>query len=165
MKDNNMRSLGYLMIIIAFISCQDIEKTERPNNLIPENKMVEVLTELSILNSAKNYNKRFLEETGFRPDEFLLNKFGIDSVQLAESTNYYARNYNQFESMYERVQRNLETLKSELEIQRLREERIRDSILELQKEGDSLLIDSTFLRSRTRDSLIRNIPPRALEQF
>ena len=165
MTDNKMRTFGCLLIILVFISCQDIEKTERPNNLIPENKMVEVLTELSILNSAKNYNKRFLEETGFKPDEFLLRKYNIDSLQLVESTNYYARNYTQFERMYERVQRNLETLKGELEIKRLREERIRDSILELQRDGDTIVIDSTLLRSRTRDSLIRNIPPREMEQF
>lgn len=153
------------MIILLFASCQDIEENERPNDLIPENKMVEVLTELSILNSAKNYNKRFLEETGFKPEEFLLNKYNIDSVQLVESTRYYARNYTQFEVMYEKVQRNLEVLKGELEIKRLREERVRDSILELQKEGDSIVIDSTILRSSTRDSLIRNIPPREMEQL
>ena len=136
-----------------------------PNDLIPENKMVEVLTELSILNSAKNYNKRFLEETGFKPDEFLLRKYDIDSVQLVESTRYYARNYTQFEGMYEKVQRNLESLKGELEIKRLKEERQRDSIHELQKEGDSIIIDSTILRSTTRDSLIKSIPPREMEQL
>lgn len=153
------------MIFLLFLSCQDIEKTERPKDLIPESKMVEVLTELSILNSAKNYNKRFLEETGFRPDEFLLKKYSIDSVQLVESTKYYARNYTQFESMYERVQRNLEALKAELEIKRSREEKLRDSILNSRIEGDSILIDSTLFRSTTRDSLIRTMPSREMEQF
>lgn len=160
-----MRSFGFLIIFLLFISCQDIEKTERPEDLIPENKMVEVLTELSILTSAKNYNKKFLEETGFKPDEFLLKKYNIDSIQLIESTKYYARNYNQFEGMYEKVQRNLESLKGELELKRLEEERIRDSILELRKGGDSIFKDSTIPRSTTRDSLIKNIRPREREQF
>ncbi len=153
------------MVILLFISCQNIEKTERPDNLIPENKMVEVLTELSILNAAKNYNKKLLEETGFKPEEFLLEKYGIDSIQLVESTRFYARNYAQFEGMYEKVQRNLETLKGELEVKSLKEERIRDSIMELQKKGDSIIIDSTILNKITRDSLIRSIPPREMEQF
>lgn len=153
------------MILLLFISCQDIEKTETPNDLIPENKMVEVLTELSILNSAKNYNKRFLEETGFKPDEFLLNKYNIDSVQLVESTKYYARNYTRFESMYEKVQRNLEALKIELEIKKSREERLRDSILLLQEGGDSL-IDLPLLRSTTRDSLLaRPVSPEEIQEF
>lgn len=161
-----MRSPGFLLVILIFISCQDIERTEVPDNLIPRDKMVEVLTELSLLNSAKNYNKRFLEETGFKPEEFLLNKYNIDSLQLAESTRYYARNYSQFEGMYEKVQRNLEALKRELDIKHAREERIRDSLIELQKEGDSILIDSTILRSTTRDSLIlKSMPPRERDQF
>ena len=158
-----MKGFSVFLILLLLFSCQDIEETERPANLIPENKMVEVLTELSLLNSAKNYNKRFLEETGFKPDEFLLKKYNIDSLQLAESTNYYARNYTQFESIYERVQRNLEGLKGELEIKQKREEEIRDSILELQRENDSIQIDSTIFKSNTRDSLIKNMPARVRE--
>lgn len=154
-----MKISGILLIIILFVSCQDIETIERPANLIPENKMVEVLTELSLLNSAKNYNKRFLEETGFKPDEFLLNKYNIDSLQLAQSTQYYARNYVRFESMYEKVKQNLESLKNEIEIKQKREEQIRDSIIQLQRENDSIQIDSSLFRSTTRDSLIRTMPP------
>lgn len=161
-----MRFSGFLLCFLFFISCQDIEKTEVPGDLIPENKMVEVLTELALLNSAKNYNKKFLEETGFEPEEFLLNKYNIDSLQLAESTKYYARNYSQFESMYEKVQLNLETLKRELEIKRDEEERVRDSILKLQMENDSIVIDSTIFKSTTRDSLITSpLPPRERDQL
>ena len=158
-----MRSIGIFLTLIFFISCQDIEETKMPENLIPQAKMVEVLTELSLLNSAKNYNKKFLEETGFKPDEFLLEKYNIDSLQLAESTTYYARNYDQFEGMYKKVQRNLENIKKELEIKKVREQEIMDSILELQRENDSILIDSTFFKSTTRDSLIKSVQPRNRE--
>lgn len=155
-----MRILGFILILFFSISCQDIENTEVPNDLIPENKMVDVLTELSLLNSAKNYNKRSLEETGFKPDEFLLEKYDIDSLQLAQSTSYYARNYAQFESMYQKVQSNLEALKKELEVKNTQEQKIRDSIMELQRENDSIIIDSTIFKSMTRDTLIKLIPPR-----
>lgn len=155
-----MRILGIFLILLFSISCQDIEETEMPDDLIPENKMVDVLTELALLNSAKNYNKKFLEETGFKPEEFLLKKYNIDSLQLAQSTGYYARNYTQFESMYEKVQRNLAALKNELEIKKNREQEVRDSIMELQRENDSILIDTTIFKSITRDSLIRTLPPR-----
>lgn len=151
--------------MLLLVSCQDIEKTETPDNLITENTMVDVLTELALLNSAKNYNKRFLEETGFKPEEFLLNKYNIDSLQLAESTRYYARNYSQFEGMYGKVHRNLEALKNKLDIKRGEEQKIKDSILELQKESDSIIIiDSTILLSPTRDSLIRIMPPGEREE-
>ncbi len=153
-----MRSFGYIIFLILIFSCQDIEKNERPANLIPENKMVEVLTELSILNSAKRYNKRLLEETGLKPDEYLLNKYNIDSLQLLESTSYYARNYTQFEGMYEKVRRKLETLKADLEIKKSQEQRVLDSI---KKVMDSTLTDSIILIDPVSDSLrVRPLPVR-----
>ncbi len=109
-------------------SCQNIEEVKKPDNLIPEDKMVDVLTELAILNSAKNKNKRTLEETGLQPDTYLYSKYEIDSLQLAESTTYYAKKYDQFDNIYQKVRQNLEVKKAKLEVIRKEEQRIEDSI-------------------------------------
>ncbi|UJH90525.1 DUF4296 domain-containing protein [Antarcticibacterium sp. 1MA-6-2] len=45
-----------ILVGLLALSCQDIEKVERPENLIPESKMVEVLTDLSLMISARNFN-------------------------------------------------------------------------------------------------------------
>lgn len=139
--------------LLLLLSCQNIEEVERPDDLIPEAKMVEILTDLSLLNSAKNYNKRLLEETGFRPDEYLYNKHNIDSARLAESTRYYARNSTEFESIYRKVQNNLNRMRDNLEKVQAEEERIKDSIKALEPEADSLVKDSVALK-RIPDSLI-----------
>lgn len=136
-----MRILKVFLIVCLFCSCQDIEEVKKPNNLIPEDKMVEVLTELNILNSAKNSNKRLLEETGIQPDTYLYSKFEIDSLQLAESTIYYAKKYDKFEGIYQKVQQNLEVLKAKLEVIRDEEQRIEDSI-KLLNPDDTLIVDS-----------------------
>ncbi len=60
--------------------------------------------------------------------------------------------------MYGKVQRNLARLKAGLEIKMAEENRIRDSIALLENENDTIVIDSTFLRIITRDSLLN--PPR-----
>lgn len=145
--------LKYLFILAIFtVSCQDIEENKPPEHLIPENKMVKVLTDLSVLNSAKNYNTRILEETGVKPDDYLYKKYDIDSTILAENTKYYARNYNEFEGMYARVKANLEIMKSRLEIVKVEEDRVKDSILEVKRIEDSINgIDST---SVVRDTLV-----------
>jgi len=126
------------------ISCQNIEEVKKPDNLISEDKMVDVLTELSILNSAKNKNKRILEATGLQPDTYLYSKYKIDSLQLAESTTYYAKKYDQFEGIYQKVKQNLEVMKSKMEVIREEEQRIEDSIraLDIKSKKDSLGIDS-----------------------
>lgn len=147
-----MKFLWGFIISLLFLSCQDIETVDRPENLIPEQKMVEVLTDLSLLNSAKNYNKRSLENTGFKPAEYLYQKHNVDSVQLAHSTQYYARNYTTFENIYKKVQRNLEKIKVELEVRKKEEERIKDSIQLI--DGDSIIIDTSIIKRGPRDSLI-----------
>lgn len=123
--------------------------------MISEDKMVKVLTDLSILNSAKNFNKRFLEETGVRPNTYLYEKHEIDSLQLANSTEYYAKKYDLLDRIYSRVNVNLEKMKKDLEIVRTEEKRIEDSIRiadTLGKPKDSIR-DIQLIKSRVTDSL------------
>lgn len=126
---------------MLLISCQDIEEVERPKDLIPEQKMVEILTDLSLINSAKNYNKRLLEQTGLKPDEFLYQKHSIDSLRLARSTRFYASKSAQIERIYQKVQENLEVMRVDLELIREEEERVKDSIKLLERANDSLQVD------------------------
>ncbi len=147
-----MKFVWVFLGAFLFFSCQDIEKIEKPENLIPEQKMAEVLTDLSILNSAKNYNRKLLEETGLKPDEYLYTKHNIDSAQLSQSTRYYASDQNSLEAIYKTVRSNLEKLQREIEIKKEKEDKLKDSIAKTT--GDSLTQDSILLRPTTRDSLI-----------
>lgn len=151
-ENKNMNSWMLILLILFSFSCQDIEKVERPESLIAENKMVEVLTDLSLMTSAKNYNRRMLEETGFKPQEFLYEKHNIDSLSLAASTKFYAQDPANLERIYTKVQRNLEALKTDLEVIREEEVRIEDSLQAAVREGDSLRINGGLLE--VRDSLI-----------
>ena len=128
MTENSMKFYRIFIFALLFVSCQNVEKVKKPENLISEAKMAEVLTDLSILNSARNYNKRILEETGLKPDEYLYEKHGIDSLQLALSNEYYAKNYDRLESIYDRVKTNLEKMQIDLEKMQEEETRIKDSI-------------------------------------
>lgn len=151
-----MKFVWVFIVAILLFSCQDIEKVERPGNLIPEQKMVEVLTDLSLLNSAKNYNRKLLEGTGLKPDEYLFVKHNIDSTQLSQSTRYYARDQNRLEAIYIKVKNNLEKLQRKLEIEKEKEERLKDTLSA--KAQDSLVQDSLIKITPQRDSLIMAPP-------
>tara|TARA_R100000935_G_C2817092_1_gene157830 strand:- start:360 stop:839 length:480 start_codon:yes stop_codon:yes gene_type:complete len=149
-----MRFLKVFIFACFLSSCQNIEEVNKPDNLIPQDKMVEVLTELAILNSAKNKNKRTLEETGLQPDTYLYSKYEIDSLQLAESTTYYAKKYDQFDNIYQKVRQNLEVKKAKLEVIREEEQRIEDSIRTAATK-DTLKIDSLKTpKTISKDSLV-----------
>src|SRR5690606_41329603 len=58
-----------MLILVWFSSCQDIHKPERPKNLIPEDKMDEVMIDIHLFNAAKNVNRLPLQQTGMSPHE------------------------------------------------------------------------------------------------
>ncbi|WP_051286241.1 DUF4296 domain-containing protein [Salinimicrobium terrae] len=138
---------GVLAALIVLVSCQDINRTPKPDNLIPEEKMVEVLTELSLLHGARSYNMRLREEKGINAYSYLTEKFKIDSIQIVRSNEYYAQNYKQYKRIYEKVKERLELLMAEFDSIREIEEKKRDSLRNIKK-------DSIIPRDFKNDSLL-----------
>ncbi|MGI0105480.1 DUF4296 domain-containing protein [Salinimicrobium sp. WS361] len=138
-----------LVVFLMLVSCQELNRTPKPDNLIAEDKMVEVLTELSLLHGARSYNKTLLEEKGINPYPYLTKKYGIDSTQLAQSNEYYAQNYKQYEGIYESVKENLELLMAEYDSIREMEEKIKDS---LRENSESNTLDTLNRRELRRDT-------------
>ncbi len=140
----------YLYIIfgmLMLLSCQNIERSEKPDNLIPEGKMVDVLTEISLLNSARNFNKRIFENTGITPEKYIYEKFDIDSLQFERSSNFYAENYDKYDKIYSRVKDRLDSMKIKLDSIQEEEHRIQDSLAVERKKADSLKLDSLTIDS------------------
>jgi len=147
-----MKFKWILIFAVLLVSCQNVEEIKKPDSLIPEQKMVEVLTDLSILYSAKNYNKKRLEETGLPLKTYLYEKNQIDSLQLAQSTEYYAKNYTQFKEIYNQVKSNLDKMKTDLEVVQAEEKFVEDSIRDAKAITDSLR-ESPQINRKLLDSL------------
>lgn len=153
-----MKKITWAILFFIFLSsCQDIERTSKPDDLIPEDKMVDVLTELSLLHGARSYNKGLMEEKGIDAYPYLIEKFGIDSVQLVRSNNYYAENYRQYQQIYEKVKTRLEIMLEEYDSIREIEERRQDSISNLDPE-DSLYRRTRIIDTLVRDTVLRTLP-------
>lgn len=144
-----MKVANWIFIVFfVLISCQDIDPVKKPSNLIPTEKMVDVLTELALLHGAKSYDRRTLERTGLEPEEYLFEKYSIDSTQFAKSNAYYAANADVYLRIYDSVNARLEALKVKYEALKEEQERIADSIREAKK--DTLISPE----SGNQDSLI-----------
>lgn len=75
--------------MISLLGCHSSGAPEKPENLIPKEKMVEILYDVFVLNAAKGSNKMILEDHGIYPENYVFEKYGIDSLQFAESNAYY----------------------------------------------------------------------------
>ena len=82
-----IKLIGCLFLVMA---CSRKNEPKKPDNLISEAKMEQILYDLYIINAAKGVNRKMLETKGFFPESYVLKKHEIDSVEFAESNAYYA---------------------------------------------------------------------------
>ena len=83
-----LKKISVILLFLSCLACSD--KPKKPDNLISETKMEAVLYDLYMINSAKGVNRKLLEKNGFVPETYILTKHNVDSLQFAESNNYYA---------------------------------------------------------------------------
>ena len=95
-------------VVMSTASCNE-QLLEKPDNLIPQEKMVEVLRDLAVINAAKSNNAALLEENGIEPMAYVFEKHDIDSLQFVESDRYYASLPKTYEVIYKQVESRLET--------------------------------------------------------
>ena len=143
-----MKFLHFLALVLILQSCNK-NAYETPSDLIAEDQMVEILSDLMILNSAQGANKKILEDRLKNPLEYVFKKHNIDSAQFENSNAYYARNIDQYSLIYQRVKQNLDNKKQRIqkriEIQKAKPDKKRnrkkDSLIEIRKKNRKLAKD------------------------
>ncbi len=131
-----------LLAILIFSSCQDVKMPERPENLISENKMVEIYTDAYINNAAKNINNKKLVENGVKLDSVLYKKYDIDSLQFASSNAYYSSDLSNYTKIFNRVELRLKVLQSKVDsIVLVKEIELEQALCDSMYPNDSLKIE------------------------
>ncbi len=100
-----MKKIIIILLALVVVSC--VEKLiEKPDNLIPRDKMIAILKDMAILNAGKatKTNIRILKENGIEPTQYLFEKHDIDSTVFVESDRYYASIPLEYVSMYEEIE-------------------------------------------------------------
>jgi len=110
-----MRKVLLLGLTVLFFGCNG-NSVEKPKNLIDKDKMVDILYDISLLESIKsqNINGGITVKMG---NDYIYKKYKIDSIQFAKSNKYYASNLEEYKKMFEKVKEKLsaETVKIEAE--------------------------------------------------
>lgn len=106
--------LKIFVLVIFMISCNK-EFVEKPIDLISEDEMVNILYDIAIVkaNSSVKTNGRDerLNGKGNNFDNYVFDKYKIDSTQLAKSNIYYASKSDLHIRIFTRVLERLETKK------------------------------------------------------
>ncbi len=123
------------------LACNKVDRPSKPDNLISEEKMSDILYEVFILNAAKGINKRIIEQHGIFPKEYIYKKFQMDSLQFALSNDYYSYDTKTYERIMEKLKQRIEAEQKKNDAVILKETKTKDSI--------------KALRARSKDSFAK----------
>lgn len=97
---------------------------KQPENLIPKEKMVQILSDLAIMNAARTTNVAILRRNNVETMSYLYSKYSIDSTQFSDSDLYYTSLPEEYEDIYAKVEADLESQKLVIE----ENKRVNDSL-------------------------------------
>jgi hypothetical protein len=158
-----MRNVRTVIIIFFLWSCQDVKRPEIPADLIPEEQMVDVLTEVYLVNAARSFDNRTIMDNKMKLDSFIYKKFDIDSLQFVRSNAYYTSNLATYDRLFLKVQKRMQAIKKDVDslmlvrVKEMEEQRIKDSIAG--GPADSTLDDNIELK--VQDSI--KVRPKLIE--
>jgi len=136
-----------LICFFSFLGCQDVKQPEKPKNLISKEKMVDMLTEAYLANAARSVNNQAIEDKGIKMDSLIYKNFGVDSLQFANSNEYYAADINTYMEIFQQVEARITSMQQRLDSIREMDKSRRDSI-------KNQKIDQKVEAEPLRDSLI-----------
>lgn len=110
-----MKYWPVLLMLFGLWACQDVKLPEKPKNLIGKDKMVEVLTEAYLANAARSIDNKTIVDRGIKMDSLFYTKFGVDSLQFAQSNAFYAADINMYITIFEEVEARLDGMEKNLD--------------------------------------------------
>lgn len=104
---------GFFLIFTLF-ACSD-KTIEKPDNLIEEAKMENILYDLALLQAIKGNDAKLLPKNNIDPKKYVFQKYKIDSLQFVNSNKYYSADIENYKSIYERVLERIKNNKAKAE--------------------------------------------------
>ena len=108
-----MKNLFVILFAILLTSCGE-KLLDKPEDLIPKDKMINILKDITILNSARSTSVTVLHDYKIEPTTFVFSKYGVDSLQFVTSDKYYASLPNEYEAMYVEIEKQLDNQKEQM---------------------------------------------------
>ena len=111
----NKLILNTICFALLAVSCQDVKFPEKPKNLISIDTMELILIDTYLLNASRNLNNHIIKKNKVALDSLIYKKYGIDSLQFAQSNAYYSLDNLVYTQLLENVQSELQIRKERLD--------------------------------------------------
>jgi len=115
--------LCFFIGAFILLGCQQTA-IDKPDNLIEEDTMEDILYDLALLDAIRTNNSTLLDKKNITTSTYVYDKYDIDSLQFANSNHYYASDVHNYLKMYQRVETRLAGEKTKIDTIIARESRI-----------------------------------------
>ncbi len=138
-----MNKIFFIVIFIVFLSCESRTKYEKPKDLIPKDQMIDLLTDMHIINGVTGIkNKDGLKANNYI--SLLYEKYQIDSTRFASSNLYYTSKISEYEKMFKEVKKRIEGQRTLFE---------EDSLMLMDPQGKELRRPD--IKKRNKDAILK----------
>ena len=141
-----MRIILTLIILVIVQSCKDFNN-KKPENLISEDKMVEILFDLEIINAARGDNKKIIEEKISNVNNYLQNKYKIGIDQFENSISYYSSDILKYSTIIQEVEQKLDSTKNLIQKKIDAKRNRQDSLINISKSDTGDLKKNNYTSS------------------
>ncbi|AWI24820.1 DUF4296 domain-containing protein [Flavobacterium pallidum] len=143
-----MKNIVILLSALLLAGCSD-KSAEKPDNLIPKDKMVDIIYDLSLLEAIRLSEPTSIAKRKINPSTYIYKKYKVDSLQFAKSDRYYANDIDGYAKMYEKVEKRLD-----------QDKKIADSLWKIKSK-----IPQTDLKLSDQDVPLKSPPKRTKAGF
>ena len=141
-----MRIILTLIILVIVQSCKDFNN-KKPENLISEDKIVEIFFDLEIINAARGDNKKIIEEKISNVNNYLQNKYKIGIDQFENSISYYSSDILKYSMIIQEVEQKLDSTKNLIQKKIDAKRNRQDSLINISKSDTGDLKKNNYTSS------------------
>lgn len=102
-----MKYLFFLIGIVFMLSCSN-NPSPKPDKVLDEEVMVNIIFDISILQAADGAYTYKLAEANIEIDQYIFDKYKIDSAMYSQNQRYYASDPKKYKKIYRKVIEKLE---------------------------------------------------------
>jgi len=97
-----MKRLILLFTVFIVFSCGS-DTMEKPDPLLKEEQMVDILYDLALLQAYKSANPKALSENKVDPEKYIYKKYAMDSLVFAKNHAWYASDLENYKKIQDKI--------------------------------------------------------------
>lgn len=134
-----MKKALVLLVSFLFLCCgEKKEAVAKPDRLLKEEEMVDILYDIAIFQSMNSYSPVTLQIKNLEPSDYIYRKYTIDSATFAQNHVYYASDIDRYEKLNKKV------------VDRLKADKAKyDSLVKAQPEAEAGKAASAIKKEKT----------------